>query len=52
MVSMYCFGGFKMTDIADLEQVSLTTVKRELRFSFAWLRTHLSADRENHLVNQ
>jgi len=41
IITLYCFCGFKREKIAETENISVTTVKRELRFSFSWLRAEL-----------
>jgi DNA-directed RNA polymerase specialized sigma24 family protein len=39
------FGGLSLEEIAEAQGVSLSTVKRELRFAHAWLSTDLGAGR-------
>jgi DNA-directed RNA polymerase specialized sigma24 family protein len=35
------FGGLKLEEIAEAQEISLATVKRELRFAHAWLSAEL-----------
>lgn len=43
VVELYYFGGLTYDEIAEIEGTSPATVKRDLRFARAWLRTVLSA---------
>ena len=43
IITLYCFCGFKRENIAEIENISVTTVKRELAFSFSWLRAELGS---------
>ncbi len=48
--NLYCFCGFQQDQIAELEHLSVTTVKRELRFTFAWLKSELD-EGDSHAKN-
>lgn len=43
VIELYYFGGLKQEEIADVLDVHVNTVGRELRFSEAWLRRFMSA---------
>lgn len=45
IVALYCLWGFAQLDIAEMEKVSLSTVKRELQVAFSWLRTRMKGVR-------
>lgn len=48
IVEMHYFGGLSYQEIADVIDVSAATVKRELRFSKAWMRRELSENEEGN----
>jgi RNA polymerase sigma factor (TIGR02999 family) len=41
LVELRYFGGMKMEEVADAEQISSETVRRELRLAEAWLLAYL-----------
>jgi len=45
IVELHFFGGFTLEEIAAALEVSLTTVKRDLKFAEAWLKTELDRSR-------
>jgi RNA polymerase sigma factor (TIGR02999 family) len=44
MVELRYFGGLKMEEIGEIEQISTETVRKELRLAEAWLLTYLRRD--------
>ena len=44
VVTLRCFGGFTVREIANLLDVSVATVENDFRFARAWLWKHLGGD--------
>jgi RNA polymerase sigma factor (TIGR02999 family) len=44
VVTLRCFGGFTVREIASLLDVSVATVENDFRFARAWLWNHLGGD--------
>jgi DNA-directed RNA polymerase specialized sigma24 family protein len=44
VVTLRCFGGFTVREVADLLGVSVATVENDFRFARAWLWKRLGGD--------